>query len=196
MTGRPTSCAAIQTPSCCTSAAVWTPGRSGSIRPDPCSGSTSINRGVIELRRKLYDETDAYRMIGSSVTDPAWLDQIPTDRPDRWSSPKGFSCISPSAKSGNCSARLAHRFGKGELLFDTLSPSGPRLSKIFTNGIVKWESATPAGSRHGTSGPDSSSKPPRWRATSRFRSRRSACVYRLMYATPMRNYDVVNRFAF
>jgi len=58
--------------------------------------------GVIELRRKLYDETDAYRMIGSSVTDPGWLEAIPTDRP--WSSPKAFSCISPNAKCGSCLA--------------------------------------------------------------------------------------------
>jgi hypothetical protein len=33
-------------------------------------------------------------------------------------------------------ARLADRFGNGELLFDTLSPAGPRLSKVFTKGIV------------------------------------------------------------
>jgi O-methyltransferase involved in polyketide biosynthesis len=25
--------------------------------------------------------TDTYRMIGSSVTDPGWLDQIPTEAP-------------------------------------------------------------------------------------------------------------------
>jgi O-methyltransferase involved in polyketide biosynthesis len=31
---------------------------------------------VIELRRKFYQETDHYRMIGSSVTDPAWLEQV------------------------------------------------------------------------------------------------------------------------
>ena len=43
MTGRPISCAVTQTPSCCTSAAAWTPGRSGSIHPRPCSGSTSIS---------------------------------------------------------------------------------------------------------------------------------------------------------
>ena len=34
--------------------------------------------GVIALRRKLYDERDGYRMIGSSATDPAWLDAVPT----------------------------------------------------------------------------------------------------------------------
>jgi O-methyltransferase involved in polyketide biosynthesis len=36
---------------------------------------------VIALRRKLYDDCAGYRMIGSSVTDEAWLDEIPTDRP-------------------------------------------------------------------------------------------------------------------
>ncbi len=32
---------------------------------------------VIELRRKFYPETGAYHMIASSVTDLAWLDQVP-----------------------------------------------------------------------------------------------------------------------
>jgi O-methyltransferase involved in polyketide biosynthesis len=35
-------------------------------------------------------------------------------------------------------ARLTDRFSNGELLFDTLSPAGPRLSKMFTKGIVTW----------------------------------------------------------
>src|SRR5260370_37457082 len=37
--------------------------------------------GVIDLRRRLYDENEQYRMIGSSVTGPPELDQIPTGRP-------------------------------------------------------------------------------------------------------------------
>lgn len=38
---------------------------------------------VIELRRRVFgaDQRDGYQMIGSSVTDPEWLDTIPTDRP-------------------------------------------------------------------------------------------------------------------
>jgi len=36
---------------------------------------------VIALRRKLCDDRAGYRMIGSSVTDEARLDEIPTDRP-------------------------------------------------------------------------------------------------------------------
>jgi O-methyltransferase involved in polyketide biosynthesis len=45
--------------------------------------------GVIELRRKLFDETDIYRMIGSSVTDPGgWTRYRPGRQP--LSSPKDF----------------------------------------------------------------------------------------------------------
>ncbi|HYP94715.1 MAG TPA: class I SAM-dependent methyltransferase, partial [Mycobacterium sp.] len=52
------------------------------IKPPPTVQWFDLDQpGVIELRRKLYDETDAYRMIGSSVTDPGWLEAIPTDRP-------------------------------------------------------------------------------------------------------------------
>jgi O-methyltransferase involved in polyketide biosynthesis len=36
---------------------------------------------VMALRRKLYDETDNYRMIAASVTDDAWLAEIPVGRP-------------------------------------------------------------------------------------------------------------------
>lgn len=36
---------------------------------------------VIELRRRLYPERHDYIMIGSSVTDPGWLDGIPASRP-------------------------------------------------------------------------------------------------------------------
>jgi methyltransferase (TIGR00027 family) len=151
--------------------------------------------GVIELRRKLYDETDAYRMIGSSVTDPAWLDQIPTDRPTVVIA-EGLLMYLTEREVRELLSRLAHRFGNGELLFDTLSPSGPRLSRIFTNGIVKW-------------GIRDAREIEAWNVGPRFVEQASALagyesipftpqrlLYRLMYATPMRNYDVVNRFAF
>lgn len=34
---------------------------------------------VIELRRRFYDETASYRMVGSSVTERAWFDEFPED---------------------------------------------------------------------------------------------------------------------
>lgn len=36
---------------------------------------------VIEVRRRLYPERVGYHMIGSSLTDPGFLDEVPTDRP-------------------------------------------------------------------------------------------------------------------
>src|SRR5262245_60583866 len=37
--------------------------------------------GVIDLRRRLYNETENYHMIGASVTDAGWLEGIPAGRP-------------------------------------------------------------------------------------------------------------------
>jgi O-methyltransferase involved in polyketide biosynthesis len=36
---------------------------------------------VIRLRRLLYTERPGYTIIGSSVTEPGWLDEIPANRP-------------------------------------------------------------------------------------------------------------------
>jgi O-methyltransferase involved in polyketide biosynthesis len=143
--------------------------------------------GVIELRRKLYDENNAYRMIGRSVTDPGWMDQIPTDRQ---------TLVVAEREVRELLARLTARCGNGELLFDTLSPSGPRLSKLVTKGIVKWGIHDAREIEH-------------WGLGLRFVEQASTMagyesipvtpqrlLYRLMYATPVRNYDVVNRFAF
>jgi methyltransferase (TIGR00027 family) len=151
--------------------------------------------GVIELRHKLYDETTAYRMIGSSVADPTWLDQIPTGRPTLVVA-EGLLMYLTEPEVRDLLARLTARFGSGEMLFDTLSPSGPRLSKIFTNGIVKW-------------GIGDAREIEAWNLGLRFIEQASALagyeaipyapqrlLYRLTYATPLRNYDVVTRFAF
>src|ERR1700759_1151484 len=43
--------------------------------------------GVIELRRRLYDDTEHYRMIGSSVTTRSGCSSFPPAVP-RWSSPR------------------------------------------------------------------------------------------------------------
>ncbi len=36
---------------------------------------------VIALRRQLHSESETYRLVGSSVTDPGWLNEFPTDGP-------------------------------------------------------------------------------------------------------------------
>ncbi|OBK51983.1 class I SAM-dependent methyltransferase [Mycobacterium sp. 1081908.1] len=151
--------------------------------------------GVIALRRKLYDDGDGYRMIGSSVTDPAWLDEIPTDRPTLVIA-EGLLMYLVEPEVRTLLRRITDRFGGGELLFDTVSPLGPRLSKLFTKGITKW-------------GIGDARELERWNPRLRFLERCSAgalyrripsapvrLLWRLVNATPMRNYDVLNRFEF
>jgi O-methyltransferase involved in polyketide biosynthesis len=92
--------------------------------------------------------------------------------------------------------RLTDRFASGELLFDTVSPMGPRLSKVLTKGITKW-------------GIRDAREIEQWSPRLRFLEQSSAgalyeripsapvrLLWRLIYATPFRNYDVLNRFAF
>ena len=59
---------------------------------------------VIALRRKLYDDRDGYRMIGSSVTDEVWLDEIPTDRATetaQFCSSKSADRVAPPLRAGS-----------------------------------------------------------------------------------------------
>ena len=150
---------------------------------------------VIALRRKLYDDRDGYRMIGSSVTDEAWLDEIPTDRPMLVVA-EGLVMYLTEPEVRTLLQRLTDRFGSGELVFDTVSPIGPRLSKVLTKGITKW-------------GIRDAREIEQWNPRLRFLEQSSAgalyeripsapvrLLWRLIYATPARNYDVLNRFAF
>jgi methyltransferase (TIGR00027 family) len=150
---------------------------------------------VIALRRKLYDDRDGYRMIGSSVTDEAWLDEIPTDRPTLMVA-EGLVMYLTEPEVRTLLQSLADRFGSGELVFDTVSPLGPRLSKVLTKGITKW-------------GIRDAREIERWDPRLRFLEQSTVgalyqripsaplrLLWRLVDATPMRNYDVLNRFAF
>ncbi|ORW92015.1 methyltransferase [Mycobacterium sp. IEC1808] len=151
--------------------------------------------GVIALRRKLYDDADAYRMIGSSVTDAAWLDEVPTDRPALIVA-EGLLMYLTGADVRTLLQRLTDRFGSGEIAFDTASPLAPRLSKVLTKGITKW-------------GIRDARELERWNPRLRFLERSPVgalyqripsaplrLLWRLVNATPMGNYDVLNRFAF
>lgn len=91
---------------------------------------------VIALRRKLYDDSDRYRMIGSSVTDPQWLDQIPAGRPGLIVA-EGLLMYLTEAEIRDLLQRLLDRFDHGELLADLGAWWGPRLSKMLTSGITK-----------------------------------------------------------
>ncbi|WFR71184.1 class I SAM-dependent methyltransferase [Prescottella defluvii] len=150
---------------------------------------------VIALRRRLYDDRAGYRTIGSSVTDEAWLDDIPTDNPMLMVA-EGLLMYLTEPEVRSLLQRLTDRFDSGELVFDTLSPMAPRLSKMLTKGIVTW-------------GIRDAHEMERWNPRLRLLERRPVgarferipskpvrMLWRLVDATPVRNYDVLNRFAF
>jgi methyltransferase (TIGR00027 family) len=150
---------------------------------------------VIELRRRLYDDTERYRMIGSSVTDPQWLEQIPTGHPTLVVA-EGLLMYLQESEVRQLLQRLTDRFDSGEMLFDTLWPSAPRMSKAFTKGLVKW-------------GIGDVRELQTWNPRLRFLEQTSALagydkvestvlrlIYKLLCALPARNYNVLNRFAY
>jgi O-methyltransferase involved in polyketide biosynthesis len=156
---------------------------------------------VIDLRRKLYADSDGHRMIGSSVTDPGWLDQVPTDGPALIVA-EGLLMYLTDAEIRDLLKRLTDRFETGELLADLLSPWGPRfsnsplLSKASTSGITKW------GTKDGHELPEWN---PRLSLVDRsvfldpakIPLKLQRLLYRMVTAIPVvRNYDRLYRFRF
>lgn len=150
---------------------------------------------VIALRRKLYDDRDGYRMIGSSVTDEAWLNEIPTDRPMLMVA-EGLVMYLSGSQVRTLLQRLADRFDSGELLFDTASPMGPRLSKLLTKGITKWGIGDVREIEEWNPRLRFLEQSPIGALYERIPSAPIRLMWRLVNATPLRNFDVLNRFAF
>ena len=92
---------------------------------------------VIALRRQLYNESETYRMVGSSVTDPGWIDELPAGGPVLIVAEGLLMYVTP-ADVAELLHRLLDRFDTGELVADFLSKWGSRLSRIFTSGLIKW----------------------------------------------------------
>jgi len=150
---------------------------------------------VVELRRRLYDETEHYRMIGSSVTDPQWLDHIPTGQTTLVVA-EGLLMYLSEAEVRQLLERLTDRFDCGEMLFDTVWALAPLMSKVLTKGIIKW-------------GIRDAREIQTWNPRLRFLEQTPALagyqkieatpvrlIYKLVSATPARSYDVLNRFEY
>jgi O-methyltransferase involved in polyketide biosynthesis len=98
---------------------------------------------VIALRRKFYPETENYRMIPSSVTDPAWLEQVtPTGHPVLVVA-EGLLMYLQEAEVRDLILCLHSNFPGCHLVFDAFSKmtavrvgSHPSLQK--TGATVQW----------------------------------------------------------
>lgn len=94
---------------------------------------------VIDLRRQLYPAREGYELIGSSVTDPAWLDRVPADLPVLVVA-EGLTMYLDEAEGRSLVKRIVDRFPGGQFAFDALSRLGIRLQKL--NKAIQAAGAT------------------------------------------------------
>ncbi|WP_067679233.1 class I SAM-dependent methyltransferase [Nocardia miyunensis] len=83
---------------------------------------------VIELRQQILPPREHYTLIGSSVTDSAWLDRIPRGRPVLMIA-EGLAPYLTSAELRQLLTGVVDAFPTGQIQFDTVSVWAWRTSK-------------------------------------------------------------------
>jgi len=84
---------------------------------------------VIDLRRRLLPRPPGnYEMVASSVTEEAWLREVPDDQPVL-AVFEGLTMYLYEEENKHLVQRIAERFPSGQLLFDVYGPLGIRLQK-------------------------------------------------------------------
>ena len=84
---------------------------------------------VISIRKDFYDTNYKYKMIGSSVTDYKWLEQI-NDSENILVIMEGLTMYLSEEEIKNIITKLNEKFGYVHLLFDAYTKKGVRSSKI------------------------------------------------------------------
>lgn len=93
---------------------------------------------VIQLRRELLPARKGCRLIGTSVTEPHWLDDLPTDRPAIVVA-EGLSPYLVESDGVELLRRLTRRLPSGEIILDVYNSLGLRL--IQSSSLVKTTGA-------------------------------------------------------
>ncbi|MBV9231921.1 MAG: class I SAM-dependent methyltransferase, partial [Chloroflexi bacterium] len=76
---------------------------------------------VIDLRRQLFPERDAYHLIGAPLSDLRWLDEVPRDRPALLIAEGVLHYLSETEVKALLNAVVAH-FPAGQMIFDICNP--------------------------------------------------------------------------
>ena len=84
---------------------------------------------VIDIRRRFYDENDNYEMIGSSVMDFKWLDQVETKN-NVLIVAEGLTMYLSIEEIKELLENINGKFKNAHLLFDAYSRRGVKASKI------------------------------------------------------------------
>ena len=97
---------------------------------------------VVELRRRLYPPRERYHLVGSSVTEPGWLADVPRNRPAIVVA-EGLVPYLPADEGPQLFARLIGHLAGGEVIFDAYSNFGLKLMRLSpaikaTGAEVHW----------------------------------------------------------
>lgn len=93
---------------------------------------------VAELRRRLLPARDRYHVVAASVTDPAWLHDIPADRPALMLG-EGLTMYLSEQDGIALLRRVVEHFGAGELQFDAFNSLG--IKSQWSNAVVRRSGA-------------------------------------------------------
>lgn len=94
---------------------------------------------VAQLCRRLYPSADNHHIVAASVTDPAWLADIPADRPTLLIA-EGLTMYLTRADGVALLRRVVTRFRSGELQFDAFNRWGIRSQ--WANKVVRRSGST------------------------------------------------------
>jgi O-methyltransferase involved in polyketide biosynthesis len=96
---------------------------------------------VIQLRRSFFAEAEGYRMLGSSITQPDWLTQIPRHRPVIIVADGVLGYLAPRDVKILLN-RLTDNFHHGRIVFEVLNSYAVRSANerigARTGATVKW----------------------------------------------------------
>lgn len=84
---------------------------------------------VISIRKNFYNQDNNYKMIGSSVIDFKWLEQI-EDNENIMVVAEGLTMYLSEEEIRNLISKIDEKFGDAHLLFDAYTKKGVRSSKI------------------------------------------------------------------
>ena len=89
---------------------------------------------VAELRKQLLPQREHYHVVAASVTDPAWLADVPADRPTLMIG-EGLTMYLTEQDGVALLRRVVEHAPSGELQFDAFSRFG--IKTQWTNAVVK-----------------------------------------------------------
>jgi O-methyltransferase involved in polyketide biosynthesis len=96
---------------------------------------------VIEERQKFYSDRDGYQMLGSSLTEPGWLERVPKDRPAIVVADGVFEYLAEEDVKSLFN-KVTDRFPRGQIVFDVMSSfaikSGRSRLKAKTGAELRW----------------------------------------------------------